>query len=125
MSALLGLVFFGFAAPLFSAISQTWLGFGGGGNCGCGFGGARSEEEDEVEKVGMGTAAALLYRVRPTVPHSRVFWEPFPRSAPLRFLRCGKWAINLAFAQTAAHGAHLSVPSVAPRRNIANISAIY
>ena len=58
-SAFLGLFFFGFVAPLFGAISQIWLGFGGGGNCGCGFGGARSEEEDEVEKVGTGIAAAF------------------------------------------------------------------
>ena len=77
-SAFLGLVFFDFAAPLFSAISQIWLGFGDGGKCGCGFGGVRDEKEDEVEKVGTGSVAALLYRIFPTVPHSRVFWEPFP-----------------------------------------------
>ena len=93
-SAFLGLVFFDFAAPLFGAIFQIWLGFGGGGKCGCGFGDVRDEEEDEVEKVGTGFAATLLYRIFPTVLHLRVFWEPFPRSAPLRFLLCGIWAVT-------------------------------
>jgi len=56
----LGLIFFGFAAPFFGAISQIWLGFGGEGKCGYEFREARDEEEDEVEKVGTGYAAALL-----------------------------------------------------------------
>ena len=60
MLAFLGLAFFGFAAPLFGAISQIWLGFGGEGKCGYEFREARDEEEDEVEKVGTGYAAALL-----------------------------------------------------------------
>ena len=60
MLAFLGLAFFGFVAPLFGAISQIWLGFGGGGEWGCGFTDARYEEEDEVAKVGTGYAVAQL-----------------------------------------------------------------
>ena len=98
-SAFLGLIFFGFVAPLFGAISQIWLGFGGRGKCGCRFGGARDEEEDEVETVGMGSTTTLLYRIFPNIPHSRVFWEPFPRSTLLQFLRCGIWAVTWVSTQ--------------------------
>ena len=45
-----GLVFFGFAAPFFGAISQIWLGFGGESRCRCESGNAMAKEEEEMTK---------------------------------------------------------------------------
>ena len=74
----------------------------------------RDEEEDEVEKVGTGSMAALLYRIFPTILHSRVFLGTVPTICAASISSMRQMGCYLGFYATAAHGAHLSLPSVAP-----------
>ena len=125
--AFFGLVFFGFTALLFDAITQIWMRSSIGNVCGCESGGVVAEAEDEMVKW-QGSENGGSGTIRYHFPHfynSRVFGKPFPRSAPLRILRCGLMGHYSGFCSTVAHGAHLSLPSITPRQNITDCSAIY
>ena len=72
--------FFGFTAPLFSAISQIWMGTGGGSTRGCESGNARAKEEDEMAKWQRWERGVRRhsYKALPHLFAFEGFWETAP-----------------------------------------------
>ena len=99
--AFLGLVFFGFAAPFFGAISQIWLGFGGGSKCKCESRYVTAEEEDEMVKGQRYESGVRRRSYKALPPLFRIRGFLGNRSRDLRFSEfsaTARWAVTWAFA---------------------------